>query len=555
MHNSRLQQLFCFLFTFLVLSPVSVGTPTAWAQRADANVLAANAAIAYDDKQYDKALALLDQAIALDPQHERSLFYKGLVHLAQKDPQKAIVSLETAHQIRPDDLDIQHHLGVAYFAAGEYDKAQPFLETTYQHDPSSDNIGYYVGFLRYRDKQYGESVEAFDSNQSSDPDIRQLSAFYRGLALGVLGLPGEALTELEQVQRTQAISPLTQSSIRIREALSAGQIFGTEKRFRFQVSAGIFYDDNVPINPDRVNTIPVLNPPNDPNVVIDNLRRRKDSTLGFLASARADYSVFRQGPYEATATYSFFQTVNGSGLDAFNVQNHLVGAAGFYRGVALDFPYQLGLQYTYDYVFLDGDGFLSRHTPTLSATVLGPTATMPGLGVVGNLTTFLYRYQKQTFFREAGNTDERFKGDLRDGYNNMLGVIHAFRLANDKLLLRLGYQYDNQVTDGVAFAYRGHRLLTGAQVQLPWGKMSLRYDYDVHWRNYKNKQTTLFFTDRDGKLSKRDDIQQTHLVQLTKPLPHNFSLTAQYQGIRSESSIPLYDYSKNVYSLILTWTY
>lgn len=74
--------------------------------------------------------------------------------------------------------------------------------------------------------------------------------------------------------------------------------------------------------------------------------------------------------------------------------------------------------------------------------------------------------------------------------------------------------------------------------------MTLRYDYDIHWRDYKNNQTTALFTDREGNLSKRDDIQQTHLVQITKPLPNNFALTAQYQGIRSQSDIPLYDYSK-----------
>ena len=85
--------------------------------------------------------------------------------------------------------------------------------------------------------------------------------------------------------------------------------------------------------------------------------------------------------------------------------------------------------------------------------------------------------------------------------------------------------------------------------------MTLRYDYDVHWRDYKNNQTTLVFTDRNGNLTKRNDRQQTHLVQLTKPLPHNFSVTAQYQGIRNKSDIPIYDYTKNAWTLLFTWTY
>ncbi len=552
--NLKLNRTFFSLFLTLTIAGTIVASQ-AWGQPADANVLAAKAAIAYDDKNYDEALGLLNKALSFNPKHERALFYKGLVHLAQEKPQEAIPPLEAVYQIKPSDNDVQHHLGIAYFSVGAYDKAQPLLEQIYDLNPETENLGYYVGFLRYREKQYGKAVEAFDKNQTPDPDVQQLNGFYRGLALGVLGLPSEALTELEQVQRTQTISPLTQASVRIREALSAGQIFGTQKRFRLQVSLGGFYDDNVRINPDSTSRIPILNPPNDPNALIDNLRSRDTQAGGFLASLRADYSFLRTGPFEATATYSFFQTLHGNGLGEFNIQNHLVGLSGFYRGVVATLPYQLGAQYTYDYLFLDMDGFLARHTPTFSATVLGPAFSLPGVGVVGNITTALYRYQVQTFFREVGNSDARFAGELRDGFNNTLGLIHAFRLLNDRLIVRMGYQYDNESTEGAAFSYRGDRLLTGAQLQLPWGKMSLRYDYDVHWRDYKNNQTTAIFTDRNGRLSERDDRQQTHLVQLTKPLPYNLSLTAQYQGIRNKSDIPLYDYSKNSWTMILTWTY
>ena len=555
MHNYSPQKISFSLLTIMVVASVCWGASTVWAQRGDANVLTAQAAIAYDDDRYDEALTLLNRALTLDPKNERALFYQGVVYLAKNNPQEAIAPLETLQQLKPTDPEVQHHLGIAYFSVGSYDKAKGLLEPIFEQNPDKENLGYYIGFLRYREKQYGKAVEAFDQNQTLDPDINQLNAFYRGLALGVLGLPGEALTELEQVQRTQTISPLTQASVRIRDALSAGQVFGTQKRFRFQISAGGFYDDNVKFNPDAVNTIPILNPPFDPNLILDDLRERNTTAPGFLTSLRGDYSFLKTGPFEATATYSFFQTLHGEGMDEFDIQNHLVGLSGFYRGVVGNVPYQLGAQYTYDYLFLDMDGFLARHTPTFSATLLPPTFTLPGIGTVGNLTTILYRYQVQTFFREVSNNDIRLSSESRDGYVNTLGFIHAFRLRSDQLILRIGYQADNQSTDGSAFSYRGDRLLTGAQLKLPWGDMTLRYDYDVHWRDYKNHQTVPVFTDRDGQLSRRDDIQQTHLVQLTKPLPNNFSLTGQYQGIRNESSIPLYDYTKNVWTILVNWTY
>jgi len=555
MRNHSLPKISFSFITIMIAATVGWGTPVVWAQRGDANFLAAQAAIAYDDKRYEEALTLLNKALTLDPKNERGLFYKGLVYLAQENPQEAIIPLETLHQLKPADLDVQHHLGVAYFSVGAYDKAQTLLEPIFEQNPDTENLGYYIGFLRYREKQYGKAVEAFEQNQTPNPDIQQLNGFYRGLALGILGLPSEALVELEQVQRTQTISPLTQASVRLQEALSAGQVFGTQKRFRFQISVGGFYDDNVKINPDPVQPIPVLNPPNNPNTLIQELRKRDTTAPGFLTSLRADYSFLQKGPFEATATYSFLQTLHGEGMNEYNIQSHLVGLSGFYRGVIGNVPFQLGAQYTYDYLFLDMNGFLSRQTPTFSATVIEPTFTLPGIGVVGNLTTALYRYQYKTFYQGQVDGDPRFASERRDGYNNMLGVVHAFRLANDRLILRIGYQYDNESTKGSAFSYQGNRLLTGGQLQLPWGDMSLRYDYDVHWRDYKNRQTTPTITDRAGRLVRRDDIQQTHLVQLTKPLPNNFSVTAQYQGIRNESRTPLYDYSKDVWTLLVNWTY
>lgn len=537
-------------------------THSVQAEQADAEILLAQATLAYENRLYEKSISLLLEAKDHDPNNSRILYYLGLAYLAQQQPAEAARYLEHGLSIRPSNFFLQYQLGVAYFALNDYDKAAPLLFAVYQEQPMLDSLGFYVGYLRYRQKDYDGALVAFEANNTDDVDTQQLTQFYRGMTLGILGLPQQAIEELEEIKLERAVTPLASAAIRIRERLGAGRKFDERKRWHLQLSVGGFYDDNVAINPDSVNRIPILQAPIDPNVIINNLRQRQTTAPGFLASLRADYAFVRQGPFELTGTYSFFQTVNGEGLNDLNIQDHLVGVSGFYRGVVADIPYQVDLQYTYDYLFLDMTGFLARHTPTFSATILPPSLTLPGIGAVGNLTTALYRYRKQDFFNEeAAQNDIRFGGgvlnanNFRDGYNNMLGILHAFRFANDRLILRIGYQYDNESTEGGAFSYQGDRLLTGGQLKIPWGDMTLRYDYDVHWRDYKNTQTFPFFTDGDGKLAKRHDIQQTHLVQLTKPLPNHFSITAQYQGIRNESRIPVYDYSKNVWTFIVTWAY
>jgi tetratricopeptide (TPR) repeat protein len=513
------------------------------AQQADADVLVAQAVLAYDDGRYEEALGILNRALAVDSKNARGLYYQGLTYLALQQPGQAVSSLETLRSIRPADPMAQYQLGVAYFSVGDYARASPLLEEVFRRQPELANVGYYVGFMRYRQKQYAEAVEAFKAGKSSDPNIQQLTQFYRGLSYGVLGLSEQAQRELLAAQQTLAVSPFTGAAIRVQEALLAGQRVEESKRLRAQVNLGGYYDDNVAINP---------NPSSNP--IAESFRARKTTAPGMLASALVDYSFYRDGPLEATATYSFLQTLNfNDGLNKFNIQNHLVGLGGFYRGSLANIPYQIGLNYTYDYLFLDHAGFLSRHTPTFSETVVPPVFSIPGIGTVGNLTTLLQRYQQKAFFGEPGDNDIRFNSELRDAYNTMFGLLHVFRFANDKVLVRVGYQYDMENAKGGAFSYTGNRFQTGGQVTLPWGGISVWYDYAVHWRAYENAQT--LFVNDTGQLSQRYDIEQTHVVQMIKPLSEHFTLAAQYQRIRNDTNIPIYDYTKNVYTMLVTWAY
>ena len=75
-----------------------------WArQAADADVLVAQAVLAYEAQKYEDALNILHEALTLDPEDPRGLFYKGLVFLAENRPRLAIDPLEQALAIRPND--------------------------------------------------------------------------------------------------------------------------------------------------------------------------------------------------------------------------------------------------------------------------------------------------------------------------------------------------------------------------------------------------------------------------------------------------------------------
>lgn len=525
----RIQKL-CGLIWFLVFLMPLCSEPVS-AQEAETDVLLTQATLAYDDLQYEKALQLLNRALDLEPRNARASYYKGLVFLAQQKPELAARAFEVAYAIQPRDLFIRYQLGVTYFLLNEYDKADPILSDVFAEQPSLEAVGFYVGFLRYRQKSYSEALAAFSKAQTTDPNIRQLIGFYKGLTLGVLGLPDRAVAELDKAGNIETAEPFSGPIQRMRDTLTTART--TERRFRAEVGLGGFYSDNVALNP---------KPSNDP--FAESLRSRSTASPGLLTTVHGEYSWYRNGPTEATASYNFFQTANlNDGLSRFNIQNHQAALAGYYRGAVRAMPYQLGLSYAYDYLLLGQAGFLSRHTPTISGSLIESAHHM---------TTGVLRFQDKTFFREADLTT-RFPAAQRDAMNWMGGLTHAFRFQGDRHLLSVGYQYDVEDAVGSDFSYLGHRLLVGGFYTLPWGQIRLRYDYHMHWRDYRSLNTT-FPVLAQGTV-RRDDMEQIHFVRIEKSLPNNFTVSLQYQRIENDSNLAVYAWTQNVFYLVTTWVY
>ncbi len=85
---------------------------SAAAQTTEADVYVADAILAYDDKRYDDALRLLQQALQIDADNVDALYYTGLVHAARQRLDLAVQPLERARTLAPNDLSVAFQLGV-----------------------------------------------------------------------------------------------------------------------------------------------------------------------------------------------------------------------------------------------------------------------------------------------------------------------------------------------------------------------------------------------------------------------------------------------------------
>jgi tetratricopeptide (TPR) repeat protein len=527
---------------FLATGALLVGAVTqVAAQQSEADVFVAQAILAYDARKYDEALALLNEALKQDPKNVEALYYSGLVLMAQQKTEQAAETLEKARALAPRDLSVLFLLGVAYFSLERYDRAEGPLTPVFNERPQTEGIGYYMGLIRYRKKDYQGALRAFRAETSQNPAIQQLVKFYSGLTLAILGLPEQAVAEVDAALRVQTASGLTGPVERLRDSLAS--VREADRRLHAEVRLGFLYDSNVSVVPLQSN---------DPTA--EALRHRKHATTGELASLRLDYTWLRSGPWESQVGYSFFQTYNNR-LPDFNVQNHLLTGSLTYNDAIAGMPYQLGGQYTWDYISLGSKSFLQRQSATLFATLVENQA---------NLTTLVGRFQHKGFYgNPAHDPDED-----RDGRNFMFGITHVFRFAQDRHFIRLGYQYDYENTDGRNYAYVGDRFLAGGQYTLPWESTRLRYDFDLHLRNYHYANTLLPAINPGTR--ERYDVEQNHIVRVEQVLAKNLgpsaigcadnapcplTLAAEYQRTSVSSNLPVFAYGRNVWSLSLSWQY
>jgi tetratricopeptide (TPR) repeat protein len=513
--------------TLLVVALLLAGEPgPLLAQAPEAEVFVAKAIVAYEEKRYEDALADLGEALRLDPGNIDALYYTGLANIALQRYDLAREALERARKERPGDLSVLFQLGVLYFGMGRYEQAQPLLEEVFRIDPSLDGLGYYVGFMRYRAKDYQGALRAFRATRTTDPEIAQLTRFYSGLALGVLGLPREATAELDEALRLAPTSPLTGPAERLR-----GSIIATtdeQRRFRAQVRVGFLYDTNVAVIP---------NVTNDP--LVQALQGQDTESPGELGSVRFDYAFLRRGGFEAVATLSAFGIYYNKASD-FSLFNPLGAVGVTYRGSMGALPYQASLQYAYDYFQLGSTPFVQRNTIVPSLALLLNS---------WNLSLLEARIQTEQFFNQGSIPPQ----ENRNGIDYMVGLSHVMQFLDGKLQGRLGYQFDWDDTRGSDYQYIGNRVIAGASYTLPWFGITVSDNFDVWLRNYLNVNAVFPIT--APNTVERFDTQYTNVLSIGLPLSHGLALSLDWQYINQQSNIDVFAYKRNVVSLIMTWTY
>ncbi len=521
-----------WLVVLALLAAVVAAPVPAAAQLSDADVYVAEATLAIEDKQWDKALDLLREALTREPDHVEAMYYTGVAYMGKKQPAEAAKILERAREKSPTEPSIAYQLGLAYFALEQYDRARPILEQAFSRDPALDSLGYYVGYLRYRRDLYQEALKAFRVGRTSDPTIADLTKLYSGLALQRLGLPAQAEAELGQIGQLQAASPLTGPAERLKSSIASAR--ESSRRFRAELKLGGFFDDNAAAEPNQ----------KAHDTAVQLARQNNRRTFGELYSLGVEYDWLKQEAWTGTAGFSFFGTHNET-LPSFDIQD-FAGTLKIARRLSLlDMPAQTGVNYSYDYLDLGYKGLVQRHSVNTYLALVESSQ---------HLTNFQARLEVKEYSEVRPLPTEEFQ----DAVNYMFGIVHFVRFNQDRHFIKGGYQYDYDNTRGSDFTYQGHRFILGGQYTLPWQGVRLNYDFDLHYRDYNHAHAFLPL-DAPGS-RERNDKEYTNTVRAEVPLPwfvkdQSFFVTGEFTNKIADSNINSFSYHRNYAAIYFTWQY
>jgi len=320
------------------------------------------------------------------------------------------------------------------------------------------------------------------------------------LVLAKLGQQEEAKAQMTQAAKS--------NDPEVREA-AQGYLEGKgekeKEKFSAKIAGGLQYDSNVILEPD---SLPVAG--------------MKNADWRALLALHADYSFLRAERSEAAIGYVFYQTLHQD-LKDYNVQQHTGRLAGRYlasKTVSID------LEYDFIYTFVGGDHYSTSNLLAFR---------MPANLTPASQTELHAAYEDKSFYDTAV-----FKGQTdRNGWNTAVGVGHTIML-DKRSGVAFDYTYDRNSAAADWWSYAGNKGMVTALGE--WGDFKVFGSLSYYDRKYDAIQP--------GAPEKRHDGVQEYAAGATWKAGKNWSVTLSDDHTINDSNLAVYQYTRNIVSLI-----
>jgi hypothetical protein len=276
--------------------------------------------------------------------------------------------------------------------------------------------------------------------------------------------------------------------------------------FTFNAEAGVRYDDNVTIDQS------------------DNNSRRGDTS--FLFKARLGADLYDKNKKNIRVRYSFSQSLYDD-LGDFDLQIHGLTARAKTRIGKVNTAFD----YRFNHITLGGQDFLQIHNfrPNIGWTVARKT-----------YLTLAYEYR-----------DLNFKDPLlqeRDA-SRQSAAAKVYYLYKKGGNVTAGYKVSHHDATTEALSYWAHTADAGLKAPVRFGETeaTFRLRYQYRQRDYSGVNATIG--------AERADRRHTLRTSLMVPFGEGFSAELEYKYVKSNSNQTTIDYSSNVVTFMLGYSF
>jgi len=465
----------------------------------------------YQADNYEEAVEIFKKARKEAPQSTEAAFWLGMAYKAQSDFTGALPHLEAAVTLRPPVKEAVVELIDILYRLGKLGEANRWLAVAERDAIYPAKTAFLRGLVRAKEGKYPESIASFEKAKTLDKNYTQAAEFQIGLSLMLAKRYKQAAERFRAAVIQDPVSDLATYARRYQTMVEDRAWI--ERPVRLTIDMLGQYDTNMLQEPYAYPGLPDAG---------------EEKSVAMLNTVRVDVAPILPGNWLFNAGYALSSSIHKENSTSHDVLvNSLSMAPGYNFG---DFAINLSANYTHA---LKRDPGYQRYSDRFG---VGPLIRFLLTEKKTDVLEMYVGYQKKNYFSDVLDPGEN---QTAQGTESHVSYMHLYE--NGAILI-LKYGFTAEKAEGRNWTNRGHHLTVNGIIPL-WEKLKLQLGAEAHKVDYLNESTIPAFN-----REKREDMIYTGMAGLIWDINRNFSLMLQYTGIKANSNIFLYDFSRSIYS-------
>ncbi len=490
----------------------------------------------FNQENYEEALSYFLGARELDKGSARIAYYLGMTYKVMEKYNESVPYLRDAVTFTPRVDDAVVELIDVLYHTGNLAEAQKWIDLADKQGINTARFNFLKGMVLAKTKKPDDAIRAFETAKKLDPKFTQQAELQ---IAGIYAEQGKYKDAQARLRATITLDPASDLALYARDYEKAvADRSEREKTWRFAVGMGYRYDTNVATIGDGPMT--------------DLISGQEDSAINFGARIGYTAPFSYKTPYSFSAYYSLYtdtyfnKTYTRSDGTQGNLTeyNNMTNTFSIVPGYAWEgFGFTLPL--TYSYVSLQGvkgNNFYNELNWWNQTRYLETKSVTPTLRFITTPNSFgevFFSYMRKKYFDTALHPEPP-EGEERSGERMTGGLGWTYNFKENKGFVTLRYSYAQDNTIGRNWVNNENRF--GVDVLYPIiGTLRAQGSADAAFVKYT--YDNIYFEEK-----RRDDIY-TVSAALLYGIMKNTDLVLQYNYIRNQSNISLYDYTREIYGL------